>query len=287
MQQSSVNCQRDEFPPARIWQARNHNVWIRFLPAHDNAAVANLFKGCPNRVIFSTLGKERGRNVPAQCPGGRETAIITETVQPIDVVIEFRFANMPNIADAGLTANPCWPKTLVNDPGFALNFNDPWYLRATNAFRRQYTQYYTAPPGPQFTQGKINQPGWEKRDEELLPDDIIVNQGNSSRRATDEELLVDFGLLRCTGDCSDEMADLGYASLPLAEKTSVSLPEQVTAEATSTSGNGATATTLSTIVNAAASTIVAAAEALVTEMPEYPAFEDDEDDLDINLDFWP
>lgn len=30
------------------------------------------------------------------------------------------FANMPaGIVDQGITVNPCWPKALVDDPGFA------------------------------------------------------------------------------------------------------------------------------------------------------------------------
>jgi hypothetical protein len=51
-----------------------------------------------------------------------------------------------------------------------------------------------------------------------LPDDIVVDEGNTTRKATDEELLEDFGLYRCTSEhCEKEreaLQILGARQLP-------------------------------------------------------------------------
>lgn len=46
MQYRELKCQRDEYPGASIWQARDNSVWIRLIPRKDNAAANHLFKGC-------------------------------------------------------------------------------------------------------------------------------------------------------------------------------------------------------------------------------------------------
>lgn len=50
------SCERDEFPPAAIWQARDKNVWIRLSPRKGNGWAGSLFKGCPARVRKQIVG---------------------------------------------------------------------------------------------------------------------------------------------------------------------------------------------------------------------------------------
>jgi chitinase len=141
---------------------------------------------------------------------------------------------MPLYPDDGITQNPCWPSTLVPDPGFALLLQDPWYnLHANDRLEGQY--YYSEPPGPFYTQGKVPRFGYNKRDglvdmdgENVDPDEIIVNEGNSTRKATDEELLERFGYLRCAdGDCAAEREALGLESAVIRGPLRTSVPDVV------------------------------------------------------------
>ena len=60
---------------------------------------------------------------------------------------------MTSLADDGLSANRCWPSTLVpNDPGFALLTDDPWYLNHPAAAIS--THLYSAAPPNAVTSGK-------------------------------------------------------------------------------------------------------------------------------------
>ncbi|OAA79642.1 hypothetical protein LEL_03128 [Akanthomyces lecanii RCEF 1005] len=247
LQRPYPSCQRDEFPPAAIWQARDKRVWIRLLPGTLNGSAGQLFKGCPDKVKLSTLGVNRGPSV--------------------------KFKNMLAIDDAGLTENPCWPSTLVDDPGFALNANDPWYQESPN-------------------RGKVNKPSCGKRDEHgvmmgmMDPDDVYVDEGNSSRRITEEDLLDDFGMLRCLGDCSAEMADLGIASLPVSQIAPTPTPQSVEVETTPAFARRATSTALSKVLDAVISTATAAVGAIITEMAEYAAPDDTKDGWETDLAIW-
>ena len=289
LQRPNLSCQRDEFPPAAIWQARDKRVWIRLLPGTLNGSAGQLFKGCPGKVKLSTLGENRGPPVKVGC---RDRVVVTETVQPIDTVIVIKFKNMPAIDDAGLMENPCWPSTLVDDPGFALNANDPWYQESPNRGRRVYKKYYPNPPEAQFTQGKVNKPGWGKRDEHgvmmgmMDPNDVYVDEGNSSRRITEEEPLDDFGMLRCSGDCSAEMADLGIASLPVSQIAPTPTPQSVEVETTPAFARRATSTVLSKVLDVIISTATVAVGAMITEMAEYAAPDDTKHGWETDLAIW-
>ncbi|KAI0206817.1 hypothetical protein F4808DRAFT_466759 [Astrocystis sublimbata] len=279
MRAQNVDCERDEFPPAAIWQARDRNVWIRFSPGDENGRAGSLFRLCPKQVSIETVGRATMDHIEIACQG-RNTEVWIETVQVVDTVLNLHFSNMPNLVDQGIPDNPCWPETLVDDPGFALNFNDPWYNRVANQPRKMYTQYYPAPPGPQFTNNKVNQPGWDKRD--IQPDDIYVDQGNTSRRITDEELLEDFGLLKCADEeCSRELEALGVASLPVinAHETSPPIVQATTTPAGHT-GTVLTiapepaSTTLNTVYNMA-TRVLGVAEAMITKSVEHALYEYD------------
>lgn len=122
LQQSSLVCQRDEYPPADIWQARDSNVWIRLLLAADNGGAGSaLFGGCPEKMEEEESGR---KFLSTETIGCRETNVYEVTRRAVQSVIKIEFTKMGAMpADYGVRDNPCWPKTLVDDPGFALLTN--------------------------------------------------------------------------------------------------------------------------------------------------------------------
>ncbi|EFQ27744.1 uncharacterized protein GLRG_02888 [Colletotrichum graminicola M1.001] len=254
-QQDDLVCQRDEYPPADIWRSRDDKaVWIRLLPQGNNGGAGQLFGGCPENQATELIheGYHTTENV-----GCRVVTITTRRVRAVEKVIELKFDRMDKMpADYGIEENPCWPKTLNNnDPGFALLNNDDWYKGAGRAQQRGYRQYYSKEPTDMFT---VDANGVAK---------VSIykrGEGNTTRQPTEEELLEDFGLVRCRdGSCEKEMHDLGYASLPVSGMKPTSPPET---EASTTMAV-ALPTSLSGVL-ATAADVAKAAAAVITAAPE-------------------
>ncbi|KAL8664746.1 MAG: hypothetical protein Q9202_002748 [Teloschistes flavicans] len=172
MQQRDVNCERDEYPPIGFWQDQNiRDQRVRMIPRNQNGpAGAALFalgfckydsQGHPPAVTRDAAF-DRLNHGP-----GRDTEIWTAEVTTTLSTISIAFPAYPNEPDFGLTANPCWPSTLIDDPGFALLTNDPWY--ALKPQYEQNTHMYPNPPPQALTQNNPPRPGYQKRD--ILPDD--------------------------------------------------------------------------------------------------------------------
>lgn len=220
MQSYGINCERDEFPPAIIWQGRGDSgaVWIRFLPKTQNSGAGQLFNGiCDDTPSSHTTNRAMDNQGVQDC---RPWESWTSTVVTTFSVLDLQFAGMGAAVDHALAANPCYPKTLGDDPGFALMFEDPWY--DTHSASLQFARAsYPSPPSFAVTQNKQNRSGYNKRGSDGLdisidPADIVVVDGNSTRKATDEELLHNFAVLRCAGkDCRAEQEELGIESVPL------------------------------------------------------------------------
>jgi len=229
MQEPGLNCQRDEFPPAIIWQGRNNNQWIRLIPGADNGGAGSLFRGvCQDPPDSHTTNLEHIGDENNGCRSTEHYRVTKVITRP---VLTLAFEGMPAFADDGITDNPCWPSTLINDPGFALLLEDPWYNFRPN-YRALGRRSYAAPPGAFYTQGKVNRPGYNKKRDSISvndnvdPDDIVVNEGNSTRKATDEELLEHFGYLRCSDkDCSAEKEALGMESVIIRGPPKTSVPD--------------------------------------------------------------
>lgn len=154
-------------------------------------------------------------------------------------------------------------------------WTDPWYQRAGNINNRQLRAKYAQAPLPGITNGKTPT-GLTKRGL-LDPREIVADTGNSSRRATDEELLEDFGLRPCQGDCKREMKDFGFASLPvlpheftLPQTLSKACPTPATTYVTVTapSPTGASEST-ATMVARTASRVLSALSSVMTDAEEY------------------
>jgi chitinase len=143
------------------------------------------------------------------------------------VIIEFD----ANVRDpdgvAGLHDNPCWPKNLVEDPGFALLTDDPYYgghVAEANYGRRNYKDLVPHDVlDAAAAEGHFSQDGYRKRDKDLHnldPDAWVYNDGNCTRRLTDAELEEKLGILRCSStDCKEEMQALGIETAMVVQPT--------------------------------------------------------------------
>ncbi|KAH9233227.1 hypothetical protein K456DRAFT_1837713 [Colletotrichum gloeosporioides 23] len=268
MQSPGLDCQRDEYPPAAIWRGRDMRQWIRLVPRGQNAGAGQLFnKLCPPKHKMSPEQNKRLLKVVRNCKRLVSKYVVTRTATT--TVMKMRFTNMPKLANDGIPDNPCYPKTLIDDPGFALMTNDPWY-NAHPASKRN-TRLYRNPPGARIIAGKTNRPGYNKRGDEqdfdaetFNPDDVWVDEGNSTRKATDRELLDHLGFVRCeNGDCEAELGDLGIKSLPFINPSST-VPTEVAAYATAVDA----LPTLLTTVLETASSIHEEARSLITPAPQ-------------------
>lgn len=126
MQAADLSCERDEFPPAVIWQGRGNSdvVWIRYLPRMQNSGAGQLFNGiCDDTLASHTTNRTKVDAGKQDC---RPWESWTSTVVTTLSVLDLGFTGMGVHADYLLDANPCYPLTLVNDPGFALLFEDPY-----------------------------------------------------------------------------------------------------------------------------------------------------------------
>ncbi len=213
----------------------------------------------PHKVISNNLGvPNKSHIIPGNggC-GGRDTTVYTQEYKITNTVFSMSYTNMPAYGDDGMAENPCYPEILIADPGFALTSEDPWYAKPANAHQQSNRALYkVAPPNDYLLLAAIG--GWPKNgytkrdaDGELDPEEIFTDEGNSTRRPTEEELLKNFGLLRCKDGCEEEMEDLGIASLPCAQGSS-----------TSPSTVDATTTALNTLPTTLSKVLITATEIL-------------------------
>lgn len=122
---------------------------------------------------------------------------------------------MPNDAEDGIGTNWCQlVESLTSDAGFALLTADGWY----NAYNRDANSaLYKLNNVPDYlAQGLTPPRSYAQRAKRWLQenplrfDDLILDEGNSSRYRSAEELWDGPGLKRCDSkDCQEEIADLG------------------------------------------------------------------------------
>ncbi|KAL8831396.1 MAG: hypothetical protein Q9170_005310 [Blastenia crenularia] len=244
MQQPNLNCERDEYPPAVLWQNQPiHEQYIRMVPRAQNGAAGpalfNMafckFDGQGNPPV-STRNVQFDRIVHGP---DRDTSLFTADVTTTLATLSIQFPGYPNQPDDGLTANPCWPSTLVNDPGFALLTDDPWYIvHPGNAQRHQTAMaLYGAPPPLAYTQNNPPRPGYQKRSLGLMNVDLILDEGNSTTKLTGD----DFDKLRyhdCKdADCLERLKQVKLLPGALLPSSISSAPKPCDAEPTAV-GNG-------------------------------------------------
>lgn len=196
------------------------NGYIRYLPGHQNGGVANR-----KESGWSRFCKYPPKRSVALAQGGDVEPGIVEQVITTTVtlnVMSYTWKNVPFDANDPykLTANPCRPSALTADVGYALFTTDPWYGR------NRIDGDYNSSPG-QKTVG-VDVPVL-RRDTEIwdpvgyVDGNIIVDNGNSSRHASHDEL-EQLGYERCASrDCKEELEllaeqiaelDLSLSALP-------------------------------------------------------------------------
>lgn len=171
-------------------------MWIRFNPQAHNGPAGSIFaRICPARVVSNDVGAPG--NPSADHGHCKNTTYVTQRYSITNTVFSMAFTNMAAYGnnDDGLVENPCYPEILADDPGFALKSDDPWYTKPVNAQRRPFKELYKAPP-PQdilLLAGIAGWPkdGYSKRDADggFDPEEIFIDEGNSTRRPTEEKLL--------------------------------------------------------------------------------------------------
>ncbi len=249
MQQPGLDCERDEYPPVGFWQDQDiHGQWVRMVPKIENgAAGAALFN-----LGFCRFDAEG--NPPAATRNAafdrvvhgpdRDTEVHTGEVTTTLSTVSIRFDAYPHQPDFGLTANPCWPKRLVDDPGFALLVSDRWYFEPNNAQRAQTANaLYKDPPPLALTQNNPPRPGYQKRFVDLLDMDNQYDERNITREVK-EEYLAQIGMHKCDStECIDKLEEMHASPLHIIMPTMSTGPRAREAEPTAADTDLATKAT--------------------------------------------
>ncbi|KAI1755044.1 hypothetical protein F4782DRAFT_552203 [Xylaria castorea] len=207
-----INCQRDEWPPAHFQQGRPDG-WIRLLPGDQNGPAANNKNGGWRGICkFPPQKQVKEEGGPIIDYGAYYLLTsYTSTIVTLNVLsYTWNNVNPPASDRYGLTANACRPSVLTTDVGFALQTNDPWY--------GIWPKDYNSDPGSK-TKG-MSKPTWKKAKRfDFVEGVMVVDEGNSTRLAADEEIEMELGYTRCkSGDCKEELEILrkqqAQASMP-------------------------------------------------------------------------
>lgn len=230
MRSKDVACQADEYPPAAFWQEETRKQYIRFSPGAQNGGAGSLFK-----LRFCGYGADDllpSERQDLHANGDRVYGNVVRAVTEYKGVttrrrVEIDFPGLVNPGDWGLGANPCWPEHLLEDPGFALLTDDPYYAAHRDVQRYGKANYPELVPQDVLdnahNNGYFSMADYRKRDDRhvLDPRAWVVNEGNSSRQLRKEEL-EDLGIVECTSaDCQAEMKALGIESAPVVQPTQV------------------------------------------------------------------
>jgi len=253
MQAKGVKCEADEFPPAAFNQGNlSPKQYIRFNPGSQNGGAGSIFHLA--FCGFNQAGDQKGKlpektlnahYVSDRIVAGLKRSVFHYTAETTRSRVEIEFDGDVIDPDgvAGLQVNPCWPEKLLEDPGFALLTDDPYYkLNNINKFAGAYGKKNYPGPIPSdvlsaaSVEGHFSQEGFRKRGEDLHnldPDAWIFNDGNSTRRLTDAELQEKLGILRCSlADCKEEMLALGLETAIVVQPTATAPSAQLAASTT-------------------------------------------------------
>ncbi|KAI2464656.1 glycosyl hydrolases family 18-domain-containing protein [Annulohypoxylon bovei var. microspora] len=259
MQSKNVNCQADEYPPAAFKQGEMYpKQYIRFAPGSQNGGAGSLFR--LNFCRYDSRGNlpvatVNTRYVSDRTEGGYKRRVIEYSARTTRSAVKIDFDNAvvgPAGDQWGLEANPCWPSVLLYDPGFALLTDDAYYAAFRGAQTYAKNNYKSEIPQDVLLNNQPRQ-GYRKRDKgshDLDPDAWVVDEGNSTRRVTDEELRGELGILRCnSADCHEEMQVLdidtalvvqpeatGYHQIQTAIASTTSVVTAPTSSTSATSG---------------------------------------------------
>ncbi|KAK4063449.1 CAZyme family GH18 and CBM24 [Trichoderma aggressivum f. europaeum] len=140
------NCDRDEYPPAYLLGetdpayinsgSNSKGQLVRYVPNTQNPKAGQMWKGTcfgtPVRALSDKVLMDSVAKAPQSKKQNIQKVNFEQTMAEIgvDTRPEFTISSWgpPSSSDAGLSANPCWPKGIAAaDPGFALLTYDPYY----------------------------------------------------------------------------------------------------------------------------------------------------------------
>ena len=196
MQQPALDCQRDEYPPVGFWQDQDlHDQYVRMVKGSENQAAGAALFGLGfchyNNQGLPPSSTQRVGQIGTVYEQNRRRLVTTIDVTTTLSTVSIRFDNFPHQPDFGLTANPCWPSTLIDDPGFALLNSDPWYAGAGNAQRHQYAlASYGIPPPNALTQNNHPRAGYDKRAVNPLQGLEVPHESEAEATAADTKVIL-------------------------------------------------------------------------------------------------
>ncbi|KAJ6032574.1 hypothetical protein N7540_003306 [Penicillium herquei] len=268
------SCQRDEWPPFHFMaqSGSNYIQWLRFLPASQNGKAGQLWSGI--------CGKEQKRT---EWQGGPISGNICTTIKSVIYTMNAMSMAFKNVnSDPGLATNPCLP-IITDDPGYALMTQDAWY--GDNVLMGYDSAAYKNAPVSALTAGQ-NMPRkggffgvpiakrsefeseikWRELEDDIFgnleeiaddtyipvnkvyfdPEKVVVDEGNSTRYATPQELWEELGLLKCRShNCEKERAAVGHydveeiqsqMAIPTGQDLPIQTPQASTSRQTPASG---------------------------------------------------
>ncbi|KAK8108537.1 hypothetical protein PG984_014338 [Apiospora sp. TS-2023a] len=149
--QVTIGCDRDEFPPRYFWpgdgNVPTHNqnrgadqLWGGFCNDYNAASTAKKETYVVSANLKSVKGKEN-----REVTKGVTTSITTVTVSTLRAI--FSIAEFPGLKANydGLDENPCYPKELAGDPGWALLTDDEWYKSEGRQYTTMTASYRKSP----------------------------------------------------------------------------------------------------------------------------------------------
>ncbi|KAJ6153684.1 hypothetical protein N7470_006643 [Penicillium chermesinum] len=214
-------CDRDEWPPAAFMEQKGspYVQWIRFVPSSANRKAGQLWKGI--------CGKPKKQT---KWEGGPIRDGTCTTVKSVIYTLNAMSMYFKNVfSHPGLDDNPCLP-IITDDPGFALFTQDACTIPFSSL-----TAGHKMPRGWWSKIAKRSdqedEQRWVEMETEIFealeevaegtyipvqqmdfdPEKVIIDEGNSSRYATPQELWEELGLLKCRSyNCEKERAAVGH-----------------------------------------------------------------------------
>ncbi|KAK7936732.1 uncharacterized protein PG986_015170 [Apiospora aurea] len=181
-------CERDEFPPKLIRlipQDQNGaagQLWNGFCNDNNAESTTNpvakpeetyvvsahlksvkgkeekhVQKGTTSKAVPLVLPKRAFASHRANRDGGGETASITTvTVSTLRAIVSIsEFEGLKPEPYDGLEENPCFPRDLIDDPGWALLTDDEWYKSEGRQHAAKTAEYRKSPTKAQVDAAKV------------------------------------------------------------------------------------------------------------------------------------
>lgn len=215
-----MNPDSPSHPPLLVTRVAD---FLASVPADQNGGVPN-HKGSGWRGFCKFPPKKEisVEGGPVRNLGGYDEATIIVSTMITLNVMSYTWTNVkPPAGDRyGLTANVCRPSVLTKDVRFAIMTDDPYYgnLRVGD---------FNLDPGTR-TIG-VKRPDYKRY--ELAEGFIVVDEGNSTRLASDEEIETELGYTKCKrADCAEELDTLRQQQARAGAPTAISEPWAPTAE---------------------------------------------------------